>query len=259
MTERDTNSGATAGSSELARVRGVFEESGQADPMYAALSRKGLAGMRWDAEAFFANGRTEVADVLAYVAGQGVNLQRGRALDFGCAIGRLTQALGAHFDQAVGVDIAAAMVEQARTHNQQGERVTYVHNTAPHLHVFADHSFDFVYSNKVLQHIPPTQQLAYVREFLRVLRPGGLAVFQMRNGPYIEPGSVRASLYTLNRIHFRWFTRRVRGRRPYGLQMHFVARAQVERVVSEAGGRILDVVDLSRGKPNKSLRYCVTR
>ena len=77
--------------------------------MYAALSRKELAGKRWDADAFFANGRAEIADVMAYVAGLGVNLQRGRALDFGCAIGRLTQALGAQFDEAVGVDIAAVM------------------------------------------------------------------------------------------------------------------------------------------------------
>ena len=41
--------------------------------------------------------------------------------------------------------------------------------------------------------------------------------------------------------------------------MHYVARAQVEQVVREAGARVLDVVDLSKGKPNKSLRYCVAR
>jgi ubiquinone/menaquinone biosynthesis C-methylase UbiE len=254
MNQQKSSSGA-----DLSRLRNTFEESGAADPMYAALSRKELAGNRWDAEAFFANGRAEIGDVMVYVDRLGESLRRGRALDFGCAIGRLTQALGAHFEEAVGVDIAQAMVEQARTHNRHGARVTYVHNTAPDLRVFPDHSFDFVYTNKVLQHIPPAQQLMYVGEFVRLLRPGGLAIFQMRNGPLVEPGSVRASLYNLNRVYFRYLSRRVRGRRPYGLQMHYVARAQVEQVVTEAGARMLDVVDLSKGKPNKSLRYCAAR
>jgi 2-polyprenyl-3-methyl-5-hydroxy-6-metoxy-1,4-benzoquinol methylase len=254
MNQQSPSSGA-----DLSRLRNTFEESGKADPMYAALSRRELAGNRWDPEAFFANGRAEIGDVLAYVDRLGVALKRGRALDFGCAIGRLTQALGGHFEEAVGVDIAEAMVQQARTYNRHGAHVTYALNTAPDLRVFADHSFDFVYTNKVLQHIPPAQQLIYVGEFLRVLRPGGLAIFQMRNGPLVEPGSVRASLYNLNRVYFRYLTRRVRGRRPYGLQMHYVARAQVQQVVREAGARMLDVADLSKGKPNKSLRYCATR
>jgi hypothetical protein len=41
--------------------------------------------------------------------------------------------------------------------------------------------------------------------------------------------------------------------------MHYVARALVEQEISRAGGRIVDVVDLSRGRPAKSLRYCVVR
>ncbi|HEX6133352.1 MAG TPA: class I SAM-dependent methyltransferase [Longimicrobiales bacterium] len=253
MSDRDSSSD----SAGLEDVQRVFEEFGRNDPMYAALTRGGHHGNRWDPDAFFATGRGEIADVMSYVASLGLEPQRGRALDFGCAVGRLTQALADHFRHADGVDIATAMVERAREYNRHGERVRYHANAAPDLALFESGSFDFAYSNKVLQHIPPQNQLRYIRELVRVLRPGGVAVFQTRNGPVVRPRTVRALLYTLNRRYFRRFAQHIRRRPAY--EMHYVARALVEAAVAEAGGQVVDVVDLSRGRPGRSLRYCVTR
>lgn len=225
--------------------------------MYAALTRSEYRGNRWDPEAFFETGRSEIADVLSYVAKLGLRLKHDRALDFGCAVGRLAQALADHFTEVVGVDIASSMVERAREYNRHGPRVIYIANAAPDLSLFDADSFDFIYSNKVLQHIPPDHQLGYMGEFVRVLRPGGIAVFQTRNGPVVQPRTLRDLLYRLNRVHFRRFAQRVRGRPAY--EMHFVARSRVQETIAAAGGRIVDVVDLSRGKPQKSLRYCVAK
>lgn len=240
--------------SDLEPVRDAFEEFGRRDPMYAALTRGGRENRGWDPEEFFATGRSEIADVLAYVTSLGLEPGRGRALDFGCAIGRLTQALAEHFDEAVGVDIADAMVEAARHHNRHGDRVRYLANPRPHLGVLETGSVDFVYTNKVLQHIPPRPQLAYVKEFMRVLRPGGVAVFQTRNGPRFRFEGPRGWLYTLNRRHLRRLLQRLRRRPPY--EMHYVARSRVEEAVRSGGGVVVDVVDLSRGRAGKSLRYC---
>ncbi len=241
----------------LEPVRRVFEAFGREDPLYAALSRKRYRGNRWDPEEFFRTGREEIARVMEYLAGSGVRPAGGRALDFGCGVGRLTQALAEHFDRVVGVDIARSMIERAREFDTHGGRVRYVVNTASDLWDFGDASFDFVYSNKVLQHIPPEAQATYVEEFVRVLRPGGVAVFQTRNGPGIRPGTPRAWLYMLNRRYLRRLFQRIRGRPPY--EMHYIAQARVEEAVREAGGRVVDVVDLSEGTPRKSLRYCVRR
>lgn len=242
---------------DLGPVREAFERFGAEDPMHAALTRAGTEDNRWDPEAFFENGRQEITDLLEYVGSLTAELRRDRALDFGCAVGRLTQALADHFREAVGVDIASAMIEAARAHNRHGGRVRYILNTAPDLDLLETASFDLVYTNKVLQHIPPAAQYAYIREFMRVLRPGGVAVFQTRNGPRIEPGTPRALLYTINRRYIRRLSQRLRGRVPY--EMHFVARARVEEEVARAGGRTVDVVDLSRGRAGKSLRYCAVR
>lgn len=237
----------------LAPVREVFEAWGREDPFYAVLTRKGRRGNRWDPEAFFERGRSEIEGVLADLDAQGLAVGRARALDFGCGVGRLTQALAEHFEEAVGVDIARSMVEQARQLDRHGGRVTYLVNATADLAILDDASFDFVYSNKVLQHIPPRAVEAYVREFFRVLRPGGVAVFQMRSGPRVRPGSLRERLYTFRRRTLRRLWKRLRGRAPY--EMHFLARERVEEVVRDAGATLLDVRDVSGGR-KKSFRYC---
>jgi SAM-dependent methyltransferase len=70
------------------------------------------------------------------------------------------------------------MIEAARRLDRSGGRVEYVRNDEPSLARFADRSFDLVYSNLVLQHMPEELGRGYVAELARVLRPGGLLVFQ---------------------------------------------------------------------------------
>jgi SAM-dependent methyltransferase len=235
----------------------VFEELGLRDPMYAALTKKRYEGNRWNPAEFFQTGKDEVLGILEYVQEKQWPLGRKSALDFGCGIGRLTQALGEHFEIAIGVDVAASMVEHARAHNRLGGRVQFLVNQSTDLRLLETGTFDLVYTNKVLQHIRPELQAVYIQEFVRVLQPGGLAIFQLRNGPRIRPGSLRAMIYTFNRIYFRRFARKLRGRPGY--EMHFLARSTVHELVEQAGGVVIDVVDLSSGKSGLSLRFCVTR
>lgn len=241
----------------LAHTREVFEEWGRQDPMHAALTRKGYGQNRWDPEAFFQRGREEVADVLEHVRVLGLRPVRRRALDFGCGVGRLTRALAGIFDEVVGVDIATAMVEAARRHSPHADRVRFRVNTRTDLRPLDTARFDFVYSSKTLQHIPPWHARSYIREFVRVLRPGGVAAFQVRNGPYVERDTLRGWLYRLRRTHGRRIWRRLRGRPPY--EMHVVNRDHIVRLIRERGGRVVDIHDLSRGAPNRSLRFVVER
>jgi SAM-dependent methyltransferase len=241
----------------LDEVRKVYEQLGREDPLYAVLTRHSRRGNRWDPEEFFASGRSEIRGVMDYLAALCSNPLRERALDFGCGVGRLSQALAEEFREVVGVDISYTMVEAAQRFDRQGGRVRYLVNTEPDLRLLEDASFDFVYSSITLQHIPPEPAARYVAEFMRVLRPGGIALFQARNGPRIRPGTLRALLYRLRREHFRRFWQRLRGRLPY--EMHALARPRVEEIVAAAGGRLLDVVDLDLRRPGRSYRYCVTR
>lgn len=94
----------------------------------------------------------------------------------------------------VGVDIAASMLGVARKANRHGPRVDYVLNERPDLAVFPNASFDFVLTVLVLQHMRPDYAAGYLREFLRVLRPGGSRFFQIPIEPIApQPILVRSS------------------------------------------------------------------
>jgi SAM-dependent methyltransferase len=71
------------------------------------------------------------------------------------------------------------MLREAARHNRHPDRCTYHLNAAPDLALFADSTFSFAYSTLVLQHMEPRYSKRYIREFLRVLAPGGVLVFQL--------------------------------------------------------------------------------
>ncbi|MCU1497356.1 MAG: hypothetical protein JWM47_1309 [Acidimicrobiales bacterium] len=164
---------------DLATQHRVWEDWARADPLWAILSEPEHKGGTWDLEAFFARGRLHVDLVLDELAQRGLEVRTGRALDFGCGVGRLTQALGAVFDRTDGVDISETMVSLAGDHNRLGDRCQYHVNRAADLALFPDATFDFVFSMIVLQHVAPATATDYIAEFGRVLAPGGIAVFDM--------------------------------------------------------------------------------
>jgi SAM-dependent methyltransferase len=157
-----------------------WNEIAEIDPMWAILSRPDKKHSKWSAEEFYATGREEIDAAIALVESSDVALKWNAALDFGCGVGRLSVALGDRFLSVTGVDISSSMIDQARTAWTSKSNLTFVVNERPDLSVFADGSFDFVYSARVLQHMPtPQLALDYIVEFIRVLRPGGVACFQV--------------------------------------------------------------------------------
>jgi SAM-dependent methyltransferase len=163
----------------LGALRRHWERLARRDPYWAVLTAADKRGGRWNVDEFFASGVEEIDAVLQRARERGLDPPRGRALDFGCGAGRLTQALAARFERCDGVDVSDAMVRLARSHNQFGERCTYHLNTAPNLALFPEAAFDFVYTTLVLQHMAPQLSTGYIGELVRVLKPNGLLVFQL--------------------------------------------------------------------------------
>lgn len=183
---------------DIDELQADWERLGKRDPLWAVLTDPAKAGGRWTPEEFLASGEAEVDTVLDYVARMG-HRPRGRALDFGCGAGRLTQALARRMGAADGVDIAAAMLAAAQRLDPPSG-VTFHHNTSGDLRLFGDNTFDFVYSNLVLQHMPSNLAVSYMREFVRVAKPAGVIVFQI-------PAAYRKPPLTLARLAQRAQTR----------------------------------------------------
>ncbi len=191
---------------ELERLQQHWTAFGEQDPLWAILAFPDKRRGAWDLEEFFATGRADVDDVLRMLADHGTAVELGRALDFGCGVGRLTRALAQHFASCDGVDLAASMIARARELNENGDRVRFHHNDAPDLRLFEDGSFDFILSLIVLQHMKPELMRGYIREFVRVLRPGGVAVFNVPESFVIPdvatlpPEAWRASLTLIGTV-----------------------------------------------------------
>lgn len=134
-------------------------------------------------EELLASGRSEVDRVRAEAARFGVPFRGPSALDFGCGPGRMTQALQRHFDSVVGVDVAPAMVALANEINRRGPSCQFVLADAADLARFPSGAFSTTFSVYVLQHLPRWLATRYLREFVRVTRPGGSVVVQVHAGP----------------------------------------------------------------------------
>jgi ubiquinone/menaquinone biosynthesis C-methylase UbiE len=164
---------------DLTRLKKNWETLAQQDPMWAILSAPSKKNRKWDPEAFFQSGEAEIGHILNDVTAAGFPLRRETALDFGCGLGRLTQALCGHFQKCYGVDISPTMIAEAERCNRFGLACTYVLNQSPDLSRFHNDTADFIYSNIVLQHVPVDASKAYIAEFVRVVKPGGLLIFQI--------------------------------------------------------------------------------
>lgn len=113
------------------------------------------------------------------VEGQVPRLAREKALDFGCGAGRLTLALGRRFREVHGVDVSPNMIAHAERFNRYPGKCVYHVNPASDLRIFRADDFDLVLSILTLQHVGPDLQKAYLREFIRVLKPGGAIYLQL--------------------------------------------------------------------------------
>lgn len=193
----------------------------------------------WHPDDFFATGRRTIETILGHLATLTPSRGTAVALDFGCGPGRLSQALAEHFGQVYGVDVAASMVAAARSLNRFGLRCRYLLNTTDDLRVIPDGSVDFVVSDIVLQHLRPVRSLAYVREMLRVLRPGGALVFFLP-GRRKRRGLAPFVIAAYNRIRYGDYT-----------TLNFgVDPTLVVETVRAAGGKLLErnsVLVLDRG------------
>lgn len=218
---------------DLATIQAGWNHAAIDDAFFNIVTHQGRENGGWTPEEFFAHGQVEIDAMLAHLGALRGERKRA-ALDFGCGVGRLTQALVPEYALAWGCDISEEMIRLANEHNRHGKRCRYVQSGASLLDSFKPGTFDLIYSRITLQHMPPELQRGYVEEFIQLLAPKGLAVFQVPDGPdYRHPNE--------------W------------LSMYGVPRETVEDWIWKAGGTLLDVELLADSNPTwLAYRYTVT-
>ena len=162
------------------------------------------------------------------------------AVEIGCGVGRVTQALGEHFGRVIGLDVAPALIEQARAQNTcehiqfdvtDGVRLT-PQGVSPG-------EVDTVFSYEVLYILDARTLAGYFRDVAALLSPGGEFIFQMN----IEPlaWKTRAS-YAFRQLLWMGGVKSWRGwPTGPGFRRYAYTKPNVCRMVAEAGLQVLRV------------------
>lgn len=240
------------GERDLEALERTWTELGEDDPLWAILSDPTMEGGGWSEHVpeFFASGRREVEARLERLRDLGLEPSSRAALDFGCGVGRLTRALAQHFEEVHGVDIAATMLTEAVARGDRG--CVYHHNPRPDLALFPAGRFSLVYSRLVLQHMARTLMEGYLREFVRVIEPGGVIVVQI---PEHRRGASRLLAPLAGALRNRSGDVPAKGR----IEMHGLPRSRVEAVFTGSGARLVAVdPDHSAGPRWASWMYYAT-
>ncbi|MEO0142758.1 MAG: class I SAM-dependent methyltransferase [candidate division WOR-3 bacterium] len=247
-------------SQTIKKIQRNWDEFAQKDPLWAILPIPEKKDNRWKIEDLFATGRDEIKSVMDYIEGLGIKIEHKKALDFGCGVGRLTQALCGYFDECIGVDISFKMLKLAQQYNRYPERCLYILNCSPDLKIFKDNTFDLIYSNIVFQHLEQKFTLAYIREFIRILKKRGLIIFQVTTGIIGLGNKLRRALNYLLPQTIRQIYKKIKYKTWAIKDMYCINEKFLNNFIKAIGGDIIDVVDDYSSMPRyRGKRYCITK
>jgi len=149
----------------------------------------------WDLASFLASGEEDYSRLVPPVLERcGIPTTGQVMVELGCGAGRMTRSFARRYDCVLALDLSSEMLQRAREIHSQTRNILWLRVGGVDLACLANDSANFSFSYLMLQHLP-SEELAfsYIREMLRVLRPGGAFLFQF-NGSHKPTMSLRGRL-----------------------------------------------------------------
>lgn len=244
-----------------------WEYFGKNDPLWAVLTNNNNIGGKWDVKEFFQSGVIEIDAIMMYLSSLKIELDfNSNALDLGCGVGRLSQALAKYFTHIDAVDISSTMIENANKYNNK-LNCSFHLICNNDLSLFDDNSFSFIYSNITLQHMDTHKSCKYITEFIRVLKPGGILLFQLPSHPnYTLKGILIRLLpvFVSDVLRGNSFPQLLKALLNNAslpkLKMRGTHCHEIIKIVTHSKAKIVDITpDVSAGSAWVSFRYCVSK
>jgi SAM-dependent methyltransferase len=212
------------------RIKYEWSYLGETEPYWSTITQPQYHRDQFEEHRaqFYQSGKYIVDIFMAAMRRCNVNPSQIKSiLEVGCAVGRVTQHLGAQFPKVIASDISLPHINiaKAQLSNQNVNNVEFIHWEDPRA-LYQLPSVDAILSVIVLQHNPPPLIRWILQNLLTCLNPGGVAYIQIpsyRNGYLFE---VERYLQTPQ---------------PNTLEMHFLPQQQIFSVIEESGCICLEV------------------
>jgi len=169
-------------SNASAAMRQDWNERARKDAFYYVATWR----QDWTVKTFLESGEVEYRKLVQPVLDEQRFLPEGASmLEVGCGAGRMTASFARRFASVCALDISEEMQDLAKQHVAGFQNIQWVLGDGTNLLAIPSESFDFVFSYLVLQHLPAEGlAMAYIREMLRVLKPGGMLLFQFNSAKH---------------------------------------------------------------------------
>jgi len=221
----------------LEKLKNNWEKLGESDPFWAVLTYPSKINNKWDPEEFYETGRLWVNGMFDLLNLEDRLMNKYYALDFGCGLGRLTQALCPKFEKVTGVDISSSMIKKAGLQNQFPESCNYIVNNTSDLSQFESDQFDLVMSIVTLQHIEKKYSFNYIKEFSRVVKEGGYILFNL---PFKPPLTLKilSNMIGLKGVNL---IRQIYYRKRSVIEMHWIKENELKEYFKEINLEIVEI------------------
>jgi 2-polyprenyl-3-methyl-5-hydroxy-6-metoxy-1,4-benzoquinol methylase len=106
-------------------------------------------------------------------------------VDFGSGWGRITQLLSLYFDpnRILGCDVMDTAIDEAK---RNGVRAEFISTEPWPPTRMQNETVDYIFSYSVFSHLSEDNARAWIREFHRILRPGGLVFITTRHREFFD-------------------------------------------------------------------------
>jgi 2-polyprenyl-3-methyl-5-hydroxy-6-metoxy-1,4-benzoquinol methylase len=164
-------------------IQETWQELGETEPHWSVLAAEVFLQKNieeYEGE-FFRSGINDVDRLLRTLDRNMIDYSSFQScLDYGCGLGRVTRWLAEKFKAVYAYDISKSHLDFAEQYfAQQGVDNISLHHLkyVEELHTLP--KVDLIFSVIVLQHNPPPLIALMIRQMLKALNPGGVAIFQV--------------------------------------------------------------------------------
>lgn len=167
----------------MAYIQKAWQFLGKEEPFWSVCTHDKFkkVHLKGNESDFYQSGRLELEKLVNMMNRNGLDSSSFKScLEYGCGLGRVTVWLAQKFEQVLGCDISASHLSIAKQIIEQN-RIQNI--SLKQMNTFQDieklDKVDAIFSVIVLQHNPPPLIAEILRMLLRLLKPNGIAYFQV--------------------------------------------------------------------------------